>query len=175
MQQMINDLLLYSRVQTQAHDFVTTDSKRALDQALANLGALIKGSNAVITSDHLPKITADSDQMIVIFQNLIGNAIKYQKPGVVPEIHVSAQKDENNWTFSVTDNGIGIDERYVDRLFKIFSRLHTRTEYPGTGIGLAVCKRIVERHGGAIGVTSVPDAGSTFSFTIPLQQKENKS
>lgn len=175
MQQMINDLLLYSRVQTQAHEFVTTDSKRALDQALANLGALIKGSNAVITSEHLPKITADSDQMIVIFQNLIGNAIKYQKPGVVPEIHVSAQKDENNWTFSVTDNGIGIDEKYVDRLFKIFSRLHTRTEYPGTGIGLAVCKRIVERHGGTIGVTSVPDAGSTFSFTIPLQQKENKS
>ncbi len=175
MQHMIQDLLLYSRVETQAHEFVKTDSKVSLDQAIANLRVLIQESNAVITHDPLPEIIADGEQITLLFQNLIGNAIKYHKPDVAPIIHISAQKDENKWQFSVADNGIGIDEKYSDRLFKIFQRLHTRNEYPGTGIGLAICKRIVERHEGKIWVKSTPGEGATFYFTIPLKKTERKS
>ena len=107
-----------------------------------------------------------------MFQNLIGNAIKFNKPGVAPKVHISAKQDENNWIFSVSDNGIGINQQYADRIFKIFQRLHTRDEYPGTGIGLAICKRIAEQHGGTIWIESVPGSGSTFFFTIPKRKKE---
>jgi len=174
MQHMIQDLLIYSRVETQAREFVKTDSKESLDQALANLRVSIQESNAVITHDPLPEIIADGAQITLIFQNLIGNAIKYHTPNVAPKIHISAQKGKNNWQFSVADNGIGIDEKYSDRLFKIFQRLHTRNEYPGTGIGLAICKRIVERHEGTIWVKSIPGEGATFYFTIPLKKTERK-
>jgi PAS domain S-box-containing protein len=174
MQLMIQDLLTYSRVETQGHEFERTDSNASLDQALANLQVLIEENNAVITSDPLPEITADRDQITSLFQNLIANAVKFHKPGVIPKIHVSARQDENNWTFSVADNGIGIDQKYEDRLFKIFSRLHTKSEYPGTGIGLAMCKRIVDRHGGTIWLKSAPDAGTTFYFTIPVKTVERQ-
>jgi PAS domain S-box-containing protein len=174
MQHMIQDLLLYSRVETQAHEFVKMDSNESLEQAVTNLRVLIQENKPVITNDPLPEIIADSEQITLLFQNLIGNAIKYHKPNVVPAIHISAQKDEKNWQFSVADNGIGIDEKYADRLFKIFQRLHTRDEYSGTGIGLAVCKRIVERHGGTIWLKSKPDEGATFYFTIPLKREERK-
>lgn len=136
MQQMIQDLLSYSRVQTQAHEFAKTDSKAALDRALGNLRVAIQKSNASITNDPLPEIIAEGDQIALVFQNLIGNAIKYQRPQVTPVIHISAQKGEKDWLFSVADNGIGIDEKYADRLFKIFQRLHTRDEYPVTGSAL---------------------------------------
>ncbi|MFZ1126693.1 ATP-binding protein [Methanoregula sp.] len=175
MQQMIQDLLSYSRVQTQAHEFAKTDSKAALDRALGNLRVAIQKSNASITNDPLPEIIAEGDQIALVFQNLIGNAIKYQRPQVTPVIHISAQKGEKDWLFSVADNGIGIDEKYADRLFKIFQRLHTRDEYPGTGIGLAICKRIIERHGGTIWLKSRPGEGTTFYFTIPLAKEETKA
>jgi PAS domain S-box-containing protein len=174
MQQMIQDLLTYSRVESQGHEFERTDSNASLDQALANLQVLIEENNAIITNDPLPGITADRDQITSLFQNLIANAVKFHKPGVIPKIHVSARQNENNWEFFVADNGIGIDPKYEDRLFRIFSRLHTKSEYPGTGIGLAMCKRIVDRHGGAIWLKSAPDAGTTFYFTIPVKTGELK-
>ncbi|MFA4848835.1 MAG: PAS domain S-box protein [Methanoregula sp.] len=172
MQQMIQDLLAYSRVQTQVHEFVLVDSNTALDLALSDLQVATKEHHAVITHDPLPSIFADREQITKMFQNLIGNAIKFHKPDIVPEVHISAKHDENNWIFSVADNGIGIDKEYSDRIFKIFQRLHTRGEYAGTGIGLAICKRIAEQHGGTIWVESVPGSGTTFYFTIPRRKKE---
>jgi PAS domain S-box-containing protein len=172
MQQMIQDLLTYSRVQTQVHEFVSIDSNTSLDQALSDLQVATKEHHAIITNDPLPTIYADQEQITKMFQNLIGNAIKFHKPGVVPNIHISAKQDENSWTFSVSDNGIGIDPQYADRIFKIFQRLHTRDEYPGTGIGLAICKRIAEQHGGTIWIESVSGSGSTLYFTIPKRKKE---
>ncbi len=172
MQQMIQDLLTYSRVQTQVHEFVLIDSNTSLDLALSDLQVATKEHNAVITNDPLPSIYADQEQITKMFQNLIGNAIKFHKPGVAPTVHISAKQDKNNWIFSVSDNGIGIRQEYADRIFKIFQRLHTRDEYPGTGIGLAICKRIAEQHGGTIWIESVPGSGSTFYFTIPKRKKE---
>jgi PAS domain S-box-containing protein len=172
MQQMIQDLLTYSRVQTQEHKYVLTDSNTSLDLALSDLQIATKEHHAVITNDPLPTIYADQEQITKMFQNLIGNAIKFHKPGVAPNIHISAKQDENSWIFSVSDNGIGIDPQYADRIFKIFQRLHTRDEYPGTGIGLAICKRIAEQHGGTIWIESVPGSGSTLYFTIPKRKKE---
>ena len=167
MQRLINDLLAYSRVGTRAKGFEPTDCTAVLDQALANLKAAIEKSGAVVTHDPLPTVMADNLQLVQLFQNLIGNAIKFhvEKP---PRIHVSAEQKGNEWVFSVRDNGIGIDPQYAERIFVIFQRLHTREEYPGTGIGLAICKKIVERRGGRIWVESQPGIGSTFYFTIPI-------
>ena len=167
MQRLINDLLAYSRVGTRAKGFEPTDCTAVLDQALANLKAAIEKSGAVVTHDPLPTVMADKLQLVQLFQNLIGNAIKFhvEKP---PRIHVSAEQKGNEWVFSVRDNGIGIDPQYAERIFVIFQRLHTREEYPGTGIGLAICKKIVERRGGRIWVESQPGTGSTFYFTIPI-------
>jgi PAS domain S-box-containing protein len=172
MQQMIQDLLAYSRVQTQIHEFVLIDSNTSLDLALSDLQIATKEHNAIITNDPLPSIYADQEQITKMFQNLIGNAIKFHKLGVAPNVHISAKQNKNNWIFSVSDNGIGIRQEYADRIFKIFQRLHTRDEYPGTGIGLAICKRIAEQHGGTIWIESVPGSGSTFYFTIPKRKKE---
>ena len=167
MQRLINDLLAYSRVGTRAKGFEPTDCTAVLDQALANLKAAIEKSGAVVTHDPLPTVMADNLQLVQLLQNLIGNAIKFhvEKP---PCIHVSAEQKGNEWVFSVRDNGIGIDPQYAERIFVIFQRLHTREEYPGTGIGLAICKKIVERRGGRIWVESQPGTGSTFYFTIPI-------
>jgi PAS domain S-box-containing protein len=174
MQQMIQDLLAYSRVETQAREFAKTDSQASLDTALANLRVSIQENHAVITHDPLPEIIAEGEQITSLFQNLVSNAIKYHKPDVTPTIHIGVQKEGNNWQFSVADNGIGIEEKYGERIFKIFQRLHTRDEYPGTGIGLAVCKRIVDRHGGKIWIKSTLGVGTTFYFTIPVTRKEKK-
>ena len=174
MQQMIQDLLAYSRVETQAREFAKTDSQESLDTALANLRVSIQENHAVITHDPLPEIIAEGEQITSLFQNLVSNAIKYHKPDVTPIIHIGVQKEGNNWQFSVADNGIGIEEKYAERIFKIFQRLHTRDEYPGTGIGLAVCKRIVDRHGGKIWIKSTLGEGTTFYFTIPVTRKEKK-
>jgi len=167
MQTLINDLLAYSRVGTRAKGLESTDCPAVLDQALANLKVAIEQSGAVVTHDPLPTVMADKLQLIQLFQNLIGNAIKFhvEEP---PRIHVSAELKGNEWVFSVRDNGIGIDPQYAERIFVIFQRLHTREEYPGTGIGLAICKKIVERRGGRIWVESQPGTGSTFYFTIPI-------
>ena len=166
MQTLIEDLLAYSRVGTRGKEFEPCDCNRVLGQALANLETAIGEASAVITRDRLPVVKADAVQLTQLFQNLIGNAIKFRSQQA-PRIHVAVRCDEGQWVFSVKDNGIGMQAEYFERIFVIFQRLHTRTEYPGTGIGLAICKKIVERHGGRIFVESQPGQGSTFSFTIP--------
>jgi len=166
MQQLINDLLTYSRVGTKGREFEPTDCEIILEQALENLQIAIEEKNATVTHDPLPTVLADSVQLGQLFQNLIGNAIKFQGPEP-PHVHVSAGRNENGWVFSVRDNGIGIAPEYAERIFVIFQRLHTRDKHPGTGIGLAVCKKIVERHGGRTWVESKPGKGATFYFTLP--------
>jgi PAS domain S-box-containing protein len=166
MQALINALLSYSRVGTRGKPFEPTDCAVILDRALANLKVAIEESDAVVTHDPLPTTMSDSVQLTQVFQNLIGNAVKFHGERR-PEIHIGAQRRDGEWLFSVRDNGIGIDPQHYERIFAIFQRLHTREEYPGAGIGLAICKKIVERHGGRIWVESQPGAGSTFYFTIP--------
>ncbi len=167
MQNLIQDLLAYSRVTTKGNEFKDIKMEEALEQALVNLKMSIEENNANITHDPLPIITADYSQMIQLLQNLIGNSIKYRSDKI-PEIHISAQEKDNDWIFSVEDNGIGIDPQYSDQVFQIFKRLHTNEEYKGTGIGLAITKRIIERHSGRIWVESELGKGSKFYFTIPI-------
>jgi PAS domain S-box-containing protein len=166
MERLIIDLLAYSRVGTRGGNFVSADLNALLEQVKGNLEAGIKSSHATVTHDALPALSVDATQMMQLFQNLIGNALKFhgEQP---PRVHVGARQEEGRWVFSVRDNGIGIEPQYYERIFQIFQRLHTRKDYPGTGIGLAICKRIVERHGGAIWVESQPGQGTTFYFSIP--------
>jgi light-regulated signal transduction histidine kinase (bacteriophytochrome) len=138
-----------------------------LDLTLRNLETAIKESGAQITHDALPHVLADESQMLQLLQNLIGNAIKFRRDGVTPQIHIGLVQNGFGYTFSVHDNGIGIDPQFFDRIFVIFQRLNPREKYPGTGIGLAICKKIVERHDGRIWVESSPDRGSTIHFTLP--------
>ncbi len=166
MNQMIKDLLQYSRVTTQGGEFSKTDAEEVLKQTLSNLKTVITENNADITYDHLPTVMADDKQLQRVFQNLILNAIKFKKPDEPPKIHISADKDSNEYIFSISDNGIGIEKQYFDRIFTVFQRLHTRIEYEGTGIGLSIVKRIIERHGGRIWVESELGKGSTFYFTL---------
>ncbi|MCX5643338.1 MAG: ATP-binding protein [Phycisphaerae bacterium] len=166
MQTLIGDLLSYSRVGTQGKAMEPTDTRESLNEALTNLHASIEESGAVIQVDPMPIIPADALQLTQLYQNLIANAIKFRSDRP-PEIHVGARREQDAWLFWVRDNGIGIDAQYAERIFLIFQRLHTRKMYPGTGIGLAICKRIVERHGGSIWVESQPGQGSTFYFTLP--------
>jgi light-regulated signal transduction histidine kinase (bacteriophytochrome) len=166
MQSLISGLLEYSRIGTRAKGPQQTDSGLALKQAIANLQTSIKESGAEITSDGLPVVYFDNVQLSQLFQNLIGNAIKFRAEQA-PRIYVSAVRLDDSWRFAVADNGIGIDPQYAERIFLIFQRLHSREKYPGTGIGLSICKKIVERHNGKIWVESKPGHGSTFYFTIP--------
>jgi signal transduction histidine kinase len=166
MNRLINDLLLYSRLGTRGKPFEPTDCEAACRQALDNLKAAVAETGAVVTYNHLPTVMADGGQLTQLFQNLIGNAVKFHREEA-PGVHIAADQQGNGWVFTVRDNGIGIEAAYLDRIFGVFQRLHTRTEYPGTGIGLAICKKIVERHGGRIWVESIPGEGSTFYFTIP--------
>jgi len=165
MQQLIADLLNYSRVGTRGRAMEPTSAEAVLGRVLANLQNVIAESGAAVTHDALPTVRADETQLTQLFQNLIGNAIKFRSQRR-PEIHVSAERDGSGWVFSVRDNGIGIEKQYRDQVFVIFQRLHTRQKYPGTGIGLAICKRIVERHGGRIWLDSAPGQGTTFYFTL---------
>jgi len=166
MQRLIQDLLMYSRVSTKGQELLDTSSEEAFGQALLNLRGAIEASGALVTHDPLPSVVADEMQLTQLFQNLVGNAIKYQSPGI-PHVHVSAAKNgAKKWTFSVQDNGLGIDSQHFDRIFGMFQRLHQREEFAGTGIGLAICKKIVERHGGMISVESQLGQGSTFSFAL---------
>jgi len=171
MQQLINALLDYSRVGTRGKPFEPTSCEETFNQAIANLQAAITENGAVVTHDHLPTVVADATQMVQIFQNLISNAIKFHGEKK-PEVHVGAERNGIEWIFSVRDNGIGIDPQYFDRIFVIFNRLHSRMEYPGTGIGLTICKKIIERHKGRIWVESQPGNGATFYFTIPSGREE---
>lgn len=165
MQSLIRDLLAYARVDSSGRPLVSTDANAALDEALANLTVTLGEHQAVVTRGPLPTVVADARQLTQMFQNLIANGVKFCG-GKRPEIHVSAEFQNGCWQFAVRDNGIGIEPQYLERIFEIFQRLHTRREYPGTGIGLAICKRIVERHRGRIWVESKPDEGSTFFFTL---------
>jgi PAS domain S-box-containing protein len=167
MQGLIQDLLAYSRAGTSERELRKVPSENALQKALTNLRIMIKQSGAVVTHDALPTVRADETQLTQVFQNLVGNAIKYRR-AEDPRVHVSAARnDGNEWTFSVGDNGLGIDPQYFERIFILFQRLHGRDEFEGTGIGLAICKKIVERQGGKIWVESQPEKGSTFYFALP--------
>ena len=173
MKQMILDLLEYSRVGTKQEKYQQVNMESQLNNVLANLNDLIERSHAEITHDPLPVVFGDKGQLLLLFQNLVSNAIKFRKENEPPKIHISTVHDpENNeYLFSIADNGIGIEEQYFDRIFTIFQRLHTREEYQGTGIGLSIAKRIVERHGGRIWVESKFGEGSVFYFTIPMKMK----
>lgn len=166
MQSLIDDLLAFSRVGTRGGAFEHVSCETALQHALDSLSAAIAESGASITHDPLPELPADVTQLTQLLQNLIGNAIKF-RGSEPPRVHVSARREEECWHFSVADNGIGIEPQYFERVFVVFQRLHTRREYPGTGVGLAICKRIVERHGGHMWIESEPGRGSTFHFTLP--------
>jgi PAS domain S-box-containing protein len=175
MQTLINDLLEYSRIDTRGQDFTEVDCFQVLERALGNLKMAIAESNAAITHDLLPEIMADPTQLMQLFQNLIGNAIKFRGEQA-PKIHIGVERQSDRWLFSVCDNGIGIEPQYSERIFAVFQRLHNRVKYKGTGIGLAICKKIVERFGGRIWVESELDRGSTFYFTVPerIEVKEGK-
>jgi PAS domain S-box-containing protein len=166
MQTLIHDLLEYSRVATRGQPFVPVDSATIVRRALANVDTAVAESGAQVTYAELPTVMADPTQLTQVFQNLLSNACKFrhQEP---PAIHIAAEYHEGAWRFAVRDNGIGIEPQYFERIFGLFQRLHTRREYAGTGIGLAICKKIVERHGGCIWAESHPQQGSTFYFTIP--------
>lgn len=166
MQQLINDLLEFSRVGTRAKELKPTACEAVLSQVRDNLMVAIAETNAVVTHEPLPTVMGDEIQLIQLLQNLISNAIKFRREEP-PRVHVSAVQREKEWAFEVRDNGIGMESEYFERIFMIFQRLHSRSEYPGNGIGLANCKKIVERHGGCIWVESTPGVGTTFHFTIP--------
>jgi PAS domain S-box-containing protein len=166
MQRLIEDLLSFSRVGTRGGALVPTDASAVFQGALASLKLAIEESGAAVTQDPLPLVLADAGQLEHLFLNLVGNALKF-RGAAPPRVHVSAVTHDSKWCFSVQDNGIGIEPQYFDRIFVIFQRLHGRENYPGTGIGLAIAKKIVERHGGRIWVESEPDRGTTFFFTLP--------
>jgi PAS domain S-box-containing protein len=171
MKQLIKDLLTLSRVGTRSQEISATDCSAVLQGVLTNLEVAAKESGAEITCDPLPTVMSDRTQTGQLLQNLISNALTFRNQSV-PRIHISAKRQGEEWVFSVSDNGIGISPEQHERIFMMFERLHDRTEYPGTGIGLAVCKKIVERHGGRIWVQSAPGEGSTFYFTLPAKDLE---
>jgi len=170
MSQLISDLLLYARVDSRGKPLVPTDPTRAVNAALANLQIALAESGAQVACGPLPAVRADEAQLVQLFQNLVANAIKFRRKDAPPRVAISAVRAGAECAFTVRDNGIGIDPAQFPRLFQIFQRLHTRDEYPGTGIGLAVCKKIVERHGGRIWVESEPGKGTAFFFTLPAAE-----
>lgn len=169
MQQLITDLLKFSRIGTRAKPFAKASAASALEVALQNLELTIAEKRAQVTFDALPEVIADTTQLVLLFQNLLGNALKFCRERV-PVVHIAAARNGQEWVFSVRDNGIGIDSQYFERIFVIFQRLNAREQYEGTGMGLAICRKIVERHGGRLWVESTPGQGSTFSFSIPDAQ-----
>ncbi len=171
MDAMISDLLQYVRLEHQEMTFNAVDSQKALADALANLHSTIQEAGADVTHDPLPTVHASKHQLVHVFQNLIGNAIKFHRD-VPPRIHISAESGDQQWRFSVRDNGIGLDPQDLVKIFDVFRRLHAPDMFPGTGIGLAICKEIVERHGGRIWVESEKGVGSVFYFTIPRRDAE---
>jgi len=171
MQALIEGLLTYSRVQTHGQPPVEVDVTEAVKRALAAVRASFAESSVLVTWDDLPVVLVDETQLLQLLQNLLSNAIRFRSDAT-PEVHISATRQGTMWVFSVRDNGIGIDPAFEDRIFRIFERLHLREEVPGTGIGLAVCTRIVERHGGTMRVESAPGEGATFFFTLPASLED---
>ncbi|MEO5336237.1 MAG: PAS domain S-box protein [Magnetospirillum sp. WYHS-4] len=166
---LVSDLLTYSRLDTRSQTFRRVDLIDAVTLAETNLKDAIAETNAQIVVAPMPQIRGDEMQVVLVFQHLISNAIKYRREGIVPRVQIEARLEGNEWVFSVKDNGIGIEPQYFDKIFEVFKRLHSTAEYPGTGIGLAICRRVVERHGGRIWVDSTPGQGSTFSFALPIR------
>ncbi|MBK7896540.1 MAG: PAS domain S-box protein [Anaerolineaceae bacterium] len=166
MRQLITDLLAYSRVGQKNQTFTQVDLEKILEQVCLNLEMQVKESQVIITHDPLPTLVADKTQMLQLLQNLISNALKFRSSSE-PKIHLSAKKEKDRWLIKVSDNGIGIDPKFSQKIFTLFQRLHTRDEYPGTGIGLAMCKKIIQKHGGEIWVESALGAGSTFYLSLP--------
>ncbi len=171
MQALIQDLRAYTVLDAPCHSFDAIDLEKVLADAVANLTSSIQDSGAEVTFDPLPIIKGNPSQLVQLFQNLIGNAIKYRSKET-PKVHISAEQDDESWIISVSDNGIGIETKHHDTIFEIFRRLHHRHEQPGTGIGLAICRRVVQQHHGNISVDSAVNQGSTFRFTIPIEQEE---
>ena len=169
MQELIKDLLEYSQIGAKEKKVKPTDCRLIVEKAVGNLQAAIEESKAVVTYDELPTVMVDTPQMISLFQNLIDNAIKFRGEDV-PRVHISAERKGDEWVFSIRDNGIGIEPKDAQRIFGMFQRLHGSTDYPGTGIGLSICKKIIERHGGRIWLESETGKGSTFYFTMPCMQ-----
>jgi light-regulated signal transduction histidine kinase (bacteriophytochrome) len=172
MKQLIEDLLAYSRVGTKGKEFKPTPLDAPLKKAISNLRAALEETGASVTWDPLPTESVDEVQLAQLFQNLIGNALKFRGAGV-PRVHVNAQDKGEAWQITIADNGIGIEPQYFERIFQMFQRLHTREQYSGTGIGLAICRKITERHGGRIWVESQPGKGSNFLFTLPRAQESD--
>lgn len=167
MKELISDLLALSRIEGGEKVFEEVAVQSALDRALANLHQQIEARNAIITQDAMPRLKADEIQLAQVFQNLISNALKFQRDHN-PQIHIGAQRKSDEWEFFVRDNGIGIAQEHLERIFVIFQRLHVVNEYPGTGVGLAICKKVVEGRGGRIWVISQEGEGTTFYFTLPI-------
>ncbi|BAI91873.1 response regulator [Arthrospira platensis NCB002] len=172
LQELIKNLLHYSRVGTKQAAFEATDCNIVLGETLSNLSLAIQESGATITSEKLPIVFGDRLQLGQLFQNLIANAVKYHRPGIPPKITVSVMPKNQNWQFGIHDNGIGIPADKTQRIFQIFQRLHTHQEYPGNGIGLAICRKIIDRHRGEIWVESDLDVGTSFYFTLPRYESE---
>jgi light-regulated signal transduction histidine kinase (bacteriophytochrome) len=164
--ELINAQIAYSHIGKHGRTFMPTDCSAAVDSVIGGLEPAIKEHDVMVTRSKLPSVSADANQIMQLFHHLIDNAIKFRTANS-PQIHIDAHEEGDQWVFSVRDNGIGIAPQYFDRIFRIFQRLHKGEEYPGTGIGLAICKRIVERHGGRIWLESAPGEGSTFYFTLP--------
>ncbi len=171
MSALVDDLLTFARVQTEMDRPSSYSLDQDLETALTQLHQSIEETQAVVTHDPLPTIQLDQGQMVRLFQNLIGNAIKYRKPDTPPVIHVSAEQKKSAWVISVHDNGMGFDPKYSKEIFSPFKRLHAQHEIPGTGIGLSICRRIVERHGGSIWADSIAGQGATFHFSLPAEGK----
>ena len=173
MQALINDLLAYSRIGSSGEPTEAVECGSVFRRVVGNLRAAINDTGAEVTSDRLPTVRGDESQLALLFQNLIANGIKFGGDRT-PQVHLSAERRNGSWLFSVRDNGIGIEREYSERIFGIFQRLHTREEYPGTGVGLAICKRVVERHNGIIWVESEPGTGSVFKFTLPELEEDGR-
>lgn len=173
MKRLIEDLLAFSRVSSRAAEPGRSSCEAALARAIENLEVAITESGAVVTNGPLPVVEADEFQLVQLFQNLVGNAIKYRSPDRVPEVHIESEAQDGVWRLSIHDNGIGIEPQFAERVFVLFQRLHGRDEYTGTGIGLALCKKIVERHGGRIWIEPRPGPGVSVCLTLPKLAEEN--
>jgi light-regulated signal transduction histidine kinase (bacteriophytochrome) len=167
MQILINDLLAFSRVGRVVRDPVQVSCDAVLEQALANLSYTVEQTNAEVEADPLPRVSAEIPLLTTVFQNLISNALKFRGEET-PRVRVTAHRDGDFWEFAIADNGIGIDAEYAERIFVIFQRLHNKADYPGTGIGLAMCRKIVEYHGGRIWLDTKVESGTRFCFTLPV-------
>jgi light-regulated signal transduction histidine kinase (bacteriophytochrome) len=169
MSALVQDLLAYARLTTEEERPVSVALDEDLEAALTHLGQAIVESGASVTHDPMPTLRVDRGQMVRLFQNLVGNAVKYRHRDRAPVIHISAEQKDSEWVISISDNGIGFEPKYASAIFEPFKRLHSATEYPGTGVGLAICRRIVQAHRGRIWADSRPGEGTTFCFTLPAE------